>query len=281
MESDHYGFERVAPNAWAAIATPAGAAVGNAGFVDLGGRALVIDCGYTPGAARDLRAAAEAEVGPIDRLVVTHPHYDHYFGAQAFDDVPIVATETTREVIVSRGRGAIDDLIAQVDHYLEDLAARGAPDWEQEQGRRIAAELPGMELVPPTDTFSGELDIGPARLLELGTGHSPSDSVVWVPGNRALFAADLLGVNGHLNLAHGDPESWLRFLDRLEALEPVSVVAGHGPPAGPEAIPTAREYIETLLALAAAPGEHEMPTEYEGWEFPEGFTQNLEALRAR
>jgi len=59
------------------------------------------------------------------------------------------------------------------------------------------------------------------------------------------------------------------------------VVAGHGPPAGPEAIETARTYIETLLALAAEPGEHELPAEYEGWEFPEGFAQNIAALRAR
>jgi cyclase len=281
VTSPHYRFQQVSPHAWAAVAEPAGAAVGNAAFVDLGGRALVVDCGYTPGAARDLRAAAEREVGQVDRLVVTHPHYDHYFGAQAFADVPIVATEATREAIIPRGHGAVDDLIGQIDSYLADLEAKGAPEWEQEQGRRIAAELPGMELVPPTETFSGELEIGPARVLELGTGHSPSDSVVWLAEDRTLLAADLLGVNGHLNLAHGDPQHWLGLLDRLQALDPLHVVAGHGPPAGPDAIATARAYIEALLALASDPGEHDMPAEYEGWEFPEGFAQNIAALRAR
>jgi cyclase len=280
VSSPHYRFEQVSPHAWAAVAKPAGAAVGNAGIVDIGGSALVVDCGYTPGAARDLRAAAEREVGPVDRLVVTHPHYDHYFGAQAFADVPIVAAEATREAIVARGHGAVDDLIGQIGPYLADLEAKGAPEWEQEQGRRIAAELPGMELVPPTETFRGELEIGPALVLELGTGHSPSDSVVWLPGDRTLFAADLLGVDGHLNLAHGDPQHWLGLLDRLDALGPLHVVAGHGPPAGPEAIATARAYIETLLALASEPGEPEMPAEYERWEFADGFQQNIEALRA-
>ena len=62
---------------------------------------------------------------------------------------------------------------------------------------------------------------------------------------------------------------------------PERVVPGHGPPAGPEAITTARDYIETLLQLATEPGEHEMPAEYTGWTFADGFELNLRAIRER
>jgi cyclase len=116
-------------------------------------------------------------------------------------------------------------------------------------------------------------------VIECGTGHTDSDSVVWIAGERVLFAADLIGVQSHPNLAHGDPRNWLRILDRLDALRPERVVPGHGPPAGPEAISVVRDYIETLLALAAKPGEHKLPGAYGGWAFEEGFRQNIDALR--
>ena len=279
QRSDHFRFEQVADRAWAANAIDRGAAVGNAFFADLGGRSLVADCGYTPAAAHDLRAAAEQLAGPVERLVITHAHFDHYAGAQAFADVPIMATERTRAEIIANGPGRIASLQAEFEAYLAELEEQDAPDWEREQGRAIAAEIPGLTLTPPTETFSGELDLGAAQVIDCGTGHSPSDSVVWILADRVLFAADLIGVRTHPNLAHGDPQNWLRILDRLDALEPERVVPGHGPPAGPDAIATVREYIETLLALAAETGDHELPAAFAGWSFEDGFRQNIEALR--
>jgi cyclase len=277
--SDHFRFERVTPRAWAAIATDAGAAVGNAALADLGGRALVVDCGYTPAAAEDLRSAAEELVGPVERLVITHADFDHYGGAQAFADVPILASERTAAAIAETGPDRISGLQAEFETYMAELEEQGAPDWELEQGRRIAAEIPRLRLTLPTETFADERDLGTARVIDCGTGHTASDSVVWLPEDGFLFTGDLVSADSHLNLTRGDPENWLRILDRLDALGPNHVVPGHGPPAGPDAIGTARRYVETMLALAAKAGNHEVPPEYADWTFAEGFQRNIEALR--
>jgi glyoxylase-like metal-dependent hydrolase (beta-lactamase superfamily II) len=277
--SEHFRFEQVAPGAWAAIAIDSGAGVGNAGVADLGGRSLVVDCGFTPAAGREVRSAAERLAGSVDRLVVTHAHFDHYGGARAFSDLPILATEATTARIREEGPRRVTELREGAASYAAELDERDAPAWEREQWRRVAAELPSLAVTCPTETLDGELDLGPARVIECGAGHTHSDTVVWLETERVLFAADLISVESHLNLAHGDPENWLRILDRLAELDPVRVVPGHGPPAGPEWIATARAYIETLLALAAEPGEHALPARYAGWAFPEGFQQNIDALR--
>ena len=282
MISDHYRFEQVAPHAWAAVAVDSGAGVGNAGIADRGGRALVVDCGFTPGAARDLRAAAEELAGPAERLFITHADFDHYGGAQAFADVPILAAETTAATIAEAGPGRVAGMQAEMETYLAELEEQDAPEWEREQGRRIVAEIPGLELALPTETFTGERELGGATAIECGAAHTASDSVVWLPGDRVLFTGDLVGVGSHLNLTRGHPpETWLAILDRLAALEPEHVVPGHGPPAGPESLSTVRRYIETIVELAARPGDHEIPAEYADWTFAEGFRQNIDALRAR
>ena len=281
MMSDHYRFEELADGAWAGVALDAGAAVGNAGFARLGHRSIVVDCGFTPAAGRDLRAAAEQLAGPVERLVITHADFDHYGGAQAFAGVPILSAEPTQKGVADRGPGRIAEMREQMTGYLAELEAQEAPEWELEQGRRIVAEVPALVLTPPTETFAGERHLGGATAIQCGAAHTDDDSVVFLTEQRVLYAGDLLGVGSHLNLTRGDPENWLRILDRLEALEPVRCLAGHGPPAGPEAITTAREYIETMLDLAARPGDHDVPSAYADWSFPQCFEGNLDALRAR
>ena len=133
MISDHYRFEQIAPHAWAAVAVDSGAGVGNAGIADLGGRALVVDCGFTPGAARDLRAAAEELAAPAERLFITHADFDHYGGAQAFADVPILAAETTAATIAEAGPGRVAGMQEEMETYLAELEEQDAPQWEREQ----------------------------------------------------------------------------------------------------------------------------------------------------
>ena len=167
--------------------------------------------------------------------------------------------------------------------YLDELEEQGAPETEKEQARLIAAEVPGLELTPPTETFTGERDLGGAVAIECGAAHTASDSVVWFPAERVLFTGDLVGVHGHLNLTRGfPPENWLAILDRLAALEPAARRPGPRPArrAGGARHGSPRTSRPSSTS-PPTPGDHEMPREYDGWTFPEGFAQNIDALRAR
>src|SRR5262249_18592627 len=149
-------------------------------------------------AGRDLRAAAERLVGPVEWLVITHGDFDHYGGSAAFADVPILASEGTAAAIAEDGPGRGDGPRAGRGDHLAELERRDAPPEEREQACLVAADLPDFELALPTETFTGTLELGTADVIECGAAHTASDSVVWLPEARVLFAGDLATVGNHL-----------------------------------------------------------------------------------
>ena len=81
-----------------------------------------------PAAGRELRAA---QAGTVERLFITHADFDHYGGAQAFADLPILASEQTAKTIREVGPGRVAGMKEQMETYLAELED-GAPG-EREQ----------------------------------------------------------------------------------------------------------------------------------------------------
>jgi glyoxylase-like metal-dependent hydrolase (beta-lactamase superfamily II) len=120
--STHFRLEQLAGGVYAAIHIDGGAAIGNAGIVDLGDRTLIFDALFTPQAAEDLRAAAEALTGrAVDAVIDSHYHNDHIWGNQVFSiATDIVATEGTRRLIVAtKGHDDYDSFKEQAAANLD------------------------------------------------------------------------------------------------------------------------------------------------------------------
>ena len=123
--------------------------------------------------------------------------------------------------------------------------------------------------------FSGTKRVNPNRLLQEETrfdlggctaeilftpGHTTTNLSVWAPCDGVLFTGDCL-INGYLpNLDAGGPEDWkiwLDSLDRVEAMAPRIVIAGHGAVArGAEIsgiIGTVRKVLEESIARGYSP----------------------------
>ena len=62
----------------------------------------------------------------------------------------------------------------------------------------------------------------------VGPAHCDGDIVVHVPGAKAAFFGDLLFVGRFPWLGDCDLDRWIECLNRLERLDLVSVVPGHG-----------------------------------------------------
>jgi cyclase len=224
-------LEQLANGVFASIAEDGDLAVGNAGFVDLGGETVVFDTHVSLAAARELRAGAERHA-PVRTVVLSHWHGDHVYGAGAFD-ATVVATARTAELMRER-----------TTHRLVELKATPVEEFAGTPFAELArTELPTLELRLPDETFVDQRGFGRASAITYGGGHTLSDAILWLPEERILFAADLVVVGGHPWIGDGDPLAWPEILERMAALRPKTVVPGHGPVSGPEAIDFMRAYL--------------------------------------
>ena len=122
VSSVHFQLQIVANGVYATIAREGGAAIGNAGIVDLGDRTLVFDTFLTPQAAVDLHAAALEVTGRVPQLVInSHYHNDHIWGNQIFvPEAQILSSTGTRRLIASAGE---EEFEWYRDHSEERLSA--------------------------------------------------------------------------------------------------------------------------------------------------------------
>lgn len=99
----------------------------------------------------------------------------------------------------------------------------------------IGAEgLAGTEPTNPDIIFADthDLTLGGIRIeiKHVGPAHTPGDSLVWLPDSGTVFTGDVVYVGRVLGVMEfSDSAHWLAAFARIEELEPVHLVPGHGP----------------------------------------------------
>jgi glyoxylase-like metal-dependent hydrolase (beta-lactamase superfamily II) len=205
-----------------------GAIIGRDGIV-------AVDARATPTAANDwLADLRKITDKPVRYLVLTHYHAVRVLGASAFDAHEIVASETTRELILERGK----------------------QDWESEFRRmpRLAKDptsVPGLTF--PTVTFPDRLALHlgdrDVELRFLGRGHSAGDIAVWLRAERVLFAGDLVEAQAACYMGDAHVDEWRSTtLDAVAALDARVLVPGRGPALRGDDVRTAIEDTRGFLS---------------------------------
>ncbi|MFI2757789.1 MBL fold metallo-hydrolase [Streptomyces echinatus] len=190
-----------------------------AGLVIGAGTALVVDAGSSVAEGARLRAQAqELAGGRVTHLALTHPHFDHVFGASAFAGAEVYAAVGADAAFV-RGRAEL----------RADAVGNGLPPADADEAVDV--------LAAPRHPVSGEwtLDLGDGRqalLANVGPGHTAYDLAVLVPGSpEVVFCGDLVEESGDPQAGpDAVPSRWPDALDRLLALggEDALYVPGHG-----------------------------------------------------
>lgn len=183
-------------------------------------RCLVVDTGRDEvhGAAF---AAAIREITPLPwDAVITHAHWDHFFGTATFLPCRVWAHPRCREAIRT-------DAETQRAEWTRYYREQGKPD--------LAAALDAARVVLPTADVADRVDVDlggrTVILRHPGSGHTAGDVVAHVPDAGVVFAGDLVEQGAPPSV--GDdayPAEWPRALDAVLALRPDVVVPGHGEP---------------------------------------------------
>jgi glyoxylase-like metal-dependent hydrolase (beta-lactamase superfamily II) len=216
----------------------------NAGLIASGPTSLLVDTLYTLSHTQemlDAMRAATPAASSIDVLVNSHADPDHTFGNQLVSGAQIIATENAAEDMAVN---LTPDQVRSIYSNTDELGAAG----RFFAGRSEGFDFSGIELVFPTETFSGRktLQVGEktVELIDVGPAHTRGDLIVYVPEDRVAFVGDLLFTGAHPVLWSGPVSNWTRACDLILDLDVDVVVAGHGPVSDPAGVREYRDYLE-------------------------------------
>jgi len=233
---------QVASNVYAVVGDLAGQTYendglnNNLGFVVSDAGVLVINTGPSARVARALHAAIRKITAQPVKWVVNVNSQNHYWhGNGYFKSLGATILASNEADRVMREMGA-QQLAANKDLLKE--------------------KADGTMLTYPTELTADqrELKLGKTsvQLLHFGPAHTPGDLIVWLPQQRILFSGDIVYTERLLAVIPiGNTANWLQAFDKLVALNPKTIVPGHGRPTTIEvARRDTRDYLSFLRAEA-------------------------------
>jgi glyoxylase-like metal-dependent hydrolase (beta-lactamase superfamily II) len=212
--------------------------VPNVGII-VGTRAtLVVDTGLGPRNGETVLRATNRVSNNAELYVVsTHFHPEHALGESAFPaTAKIIRARAQQQDIDEFGLSLAKTFSARspvVADLLKDAQFRKADILFE---REHAIDLGGVRV----------------RMLSLGPTHTRGDTIVWVEGDRVLFAGDVVMNRTFVAFAspYSSVKAWLADFDQLDPLRPLTVVPSHGPIGGAALIGEQRAVMLAIQARA-------------------------------
>jgi glyoxylase-like metal-dependent hydrolase (beta-lactamase superfamily II) len=178
--------------------------------------------------ATELREYMDRLGKPVERIIVTHSHPDHWMGLICFEDLPIYAIEETKQEIEATG----DYLIAYKKGQVEDISRY-------------------HKVVPPFTLKEGEVVIDGItfRLSKVTDAEMAFMLTVELPEFKTLIAQDLVynGVYACVGEKNATGEylfdGWIEALKGLKNKDYATILPGHGDVAGPEVLDEMIKYL--------------------------------------
>jgi alkyl sulfatase BDS1-like metallo-beta-lactamase superfamily hydrolase len=191
---------------------------------------------------------------PVKAIIYTHHHPDHINGTAAFvtaeqvqrGDVEIIAHDSLVEHVVMQGAtvgpilslrsGYSFGVALELERPAEMLGMNGGI------GPTPVVDLeidPGSTFIPPTRTFSDEVELRIAGVL-MQIVHVPSEAedeiAIWLPEENILLSAEVIqgptlpNIHTLRGTKFRDPVQWVQALDTLRAFKAEAMVPSHGQP---------------------------------------------------
>ena len=213
---------------------------GNHGAIVLDDEIVMIDSGMIHPKSTETKNFLESETNlPIRKLVFTHSHGDHVFGAQAFEPVEMIASDPMLKRCEENLKG---------DWEFTTLVKRYSDVKDERPELWNAIQTLSLRL--PDTIFKDQIKIGKNDdlIIRLLGGHTSGSSIVISPNHKTVFVGDLIfqGQFPYGGDPSCDPDRWIHALEEIHSLELEIIVPGHGPTCGQKEL---AGYIEALSDL--------------------------------
>jgi glyoxylase-like metal-dependent hydrolase (beta-lactamase superfamily II) len=199
--------------------------------------AVLVDAPFTHSDAHRLVADILESGKNLKTIFITHDHPDHFFSldilAASFPNADIIAAPAV----------------------VEDIW-RSIPLKLKRWGPLLGANGP-KHPIAPRPIESGYFELEGQRLEILGPmqGDHVHSTALHIPALRAVICGDLVFNRIHLWFGESLAEqrrAWLESIERLSALDPLTVVAGHKVPGLPDDVQALRFTRSYLVAFEQA-----------------------------
>jgi cyclase len=260
LAADPYPFSfetvKVAEGVYAFI-EPAGKAIvsGNTTVVIGDEAVLVVDTGHHPELSRRMTEEIRRLTRkPVKYVVNTHWHNDHVSGnaifAEAFPEARFIAQSFTADALDTQvrpyyGKSCENLARSQTKPYREMLEKGVSPDGKpipDDRRQRIEAALQQADVglkecsqfryhgsdIAYGDRLTVRLGGRSVDILWLGRANTAGDAVIHIPDVKVAAVGDIL-VHPFPFATQSYISEWAAVLRKIEAMDTVAIVPGHGP----------------------------------------------------
>ena len=225
--------------------------------------AILVDAQFNALEAKQVAEAIRSSGKMLSKIIITHPHPDHYYGLE-------ILAAAFKDAVILGGPRTIREIEASMKHWVGD----------KDRGAHFAksAVLEGSE-------GSFHLEHTAIVYKTWPDVESIENTVLLIPTQGALFVGDLASNGVHMWLSEGRLESWQARLQEIEAMGPFSVIyPGHGLKGGPALLAAAAQYLldfqETLDTVATTGAAIERMTRlYPDYKMPQILLGSMQALQ--
>ncbi len=301
-----FQLTRLSENVFVALANEAGEETANCSFVVGSQWVCVYDSSQSAEAAEELvRLIRSVTPLPIRFLVNSQYRGHHTHGNQVFltQESRIVSSRQARLDMINKDMPQLQRyqqvLPDSIERLKKDLRTTPAGPQAEELAKelarreRIQNQLNSLKLVLPEIAFESSITLydGEQEILVAspGRGSTAGDAVLWLAGQKIMFAGDLVAQKTIPDLEDAFSREWIETLLVLEKMKPEVVVPTTGAIGDDSLLSETRQYLTELRktvkqyldkgeSLDAVLQNCQLPAKYKNYRDTDFYPNNIEKV---